>query len=892
MKKFPLTILIILLSQLIFSQISHGGKALSFTHKTKLKSVAVFNVPSFNYNKMIAEDLALSKHKSNRYGKVHNVNLNPDNSGTWQNLNNGDKIWQLKIKSKGAYSLSLVFNNYQLKNNAKIFVYSANKKHIIGAFTEQNNKSTHWFSTIPIAGDEIVIELNTFGNNNYGKLNISAIIHDYKGVMGLKTGYGAAASCNVNINCEQGLDWQIEKKAIVTLYAIGHYCTGTLINNTAKDTKPYLLTASHCVQSQLGAQGGVYSFNYESKDCKSSSEPIKQSISGANLVSTGGGNLDFTLLELSEQPPNDYDVYFAGWNRKPQYADTPFVCIHHPQGDIKKISFTHDTIIIDNYGEGYKDNSHYKVKEWQLGTTEGGSSGSPLFDKNHLIIGDLSGGDARCGYNYNDFYSRFDLSWNYFEEPKKQLKTWLDPLNLGVEQLEGLFPNNTSSGLDIAIYNNAAFKSKYCSINTITAKFTLKNSCKSIINNAIIKAEINNKTVYQKKWEGVLKPSEQTEISFEIDGKILGESTIIVKVLLPNNEKDINDKNNSVSKTIIVSKAIDKVIIEGNNNICRGNILQKYMVKNLSNYKWAVSNNAKIIGNNHSSNIDVEWQAGNNHAAVDISNTHNNQQANIAVNTNKHISKINPNVNKNTYSSKLQQMYNTDSEIQYTWKITGGEIIEDNNNQQVDVKWNEWGERKLYVNVSNYCNSKDTSISINVVEQYLVLKMNIENNNSQICWYVTNCDGDTIASDCNLPKQGAYTSNICLSAGCYNFIITNKAAVINDYELRRVNDNQVVLQNTGDINNTHVKFIANTIEKANINIYPNPSKSEITIEAHFVELYNNSEFGIFDMSGKTIIPYKNFDTRKTIDISALRRGIYIVKLKTEYGETAKKFIKQ
>ena len=36
--------------------------------------------------------------------------------------------------------------------------------------------------------------------------------------------------------------------------------------------------------------------------------------------------------------------------------------------------------------------THVRLEDWDLGTTEGGSSGSPLFNQDHRVIGQLHGG--------------------------------------------------------------------------------------------------------------------------------------------------------------------------------------------------------------------------------------------------------------------------------------------------------------------------------------------------------------------------------------------------------------------------------------------------------------------------------------------------------------------
>ncbi|RLD77174.1 MAG: serine protease, partial [Bacteroidetes bacterium] len=433
--KAPILYLSILFSLTnISAQISHGGKPLSFEHKG-LKSISVFNTPLHNYQQMLRED---EDNKGNtkpfRYGKVHDVELSPENSGVWQQLASGEKVWQLKIQSKDAFAIGLIFNKFKLSRGVKLFMYSPDKKQIIGSFTQNNNKKNGWFSTIPLSGEVIILELNVPKDQFYGEIQLSGIVHDYKNAFGLK-GYGSSGSCNVNVNCTEGDDWQNEKKSVVKYTYNGYVCTGALINNAAEDDTPYLLTANHCIGSSSEAASAVFWFNYESENCIATGNPSYQSISSSSLIATGG-SLDFSLLELSVEPPLDYDVYYSGWNRSTNPASKT-VCIHHPSGDIKKITLDYDPPSTGDYGSGLITNSHWQIHEWDVGTTEGGSSGSPLYDENHRIVGDLTGGDASCSYNYDDFYSKFDMSWDFYSNTNQQLKAWLDPNNTGVMVLDG-----------------------------------------------------------------------------------------------------------------------------------------------------------------------------------------------------------------------------------------------------------------------------------------------------------------------------------------------------------------------------------------------------------------------------------------------------------------------
>jgi len=133
--------------------------------------------------------------------------------------------------------------------------------------------------------------------------------------------------------------------------------------------------------------------------------------------------------------------YYAGWDATGS-APSSSVGIHHPDGDIKKISVDNNLAVSSDFDPDpapYPSNSQWKVVDWDKGTTEGGSSGSPLFDDNsQKIIGQLTGGYAACGNSSSDYYGKFSMSWDYGSSSSSRLKDWLDPNNTGIQQLDGI----------------------------------------------------------------------------------------------------------------------------------------------------------------------------------------------------------------------------------------------------------------------------------------------------------------------------------------------------------------------------------------------------------------------------------------------------------------------
>ncbi|MBU1983573.1 carboxypeptidase regulatory-like domain-containing protein, partial [bacterium] len=200
---------------------------------------------------------------------------------------------------------------------------------------------------------------------------------------------------------------------------------------------PYFLTANHCLGSH---SSWVFMFNYESPGCPNQNGPTNQTVANATLRANNAAS-DFALLQLSSPVPLTYNPYYSGWSRE-DVAATNSVGIHHPRGDIKKISFDDNPPVSDRYlGNSGVANSHWKIVQWDDGTTEGGSSGSPLYDQNHRITGQLHGGYASCTSLTPDWYGKFSMSWDYGSSPSTRLRDWLDAANTGVMVLDGIDPN-------------------------------------------------------------------------------------------------------------------------------------------------------------------------------------------------------------------------------------------------------------------------------------------------------------------------------------------------------------------------------------------------------------------------------------------------------------------
>ena len=131
--------IILLLINVVISQVSQGGNPKSFN--LNLRSNINEKVMDYiDVEALIQEDKQADKEIPFRFGYDIPVNINLENSGTWDLLDDGSRIWRIKIKSEDAFSINLIFDEYRLPNGAELFAYSENFEMVLGAFTSFNNK--------------------------------------------------------------------------------------------------------------------------------------------------------------------------------------------------------------------------------------------------------------------------------------------------------------------------------------------------------------------------------------------------------------------------------------------------------------------------------------------------------------------------------------------------------------------------------------------------------------------------------------------------------------------------------------------------------------------------------------------------------------------------------
>jgi len=531
---FPLTLLFIAPA---LGQISHGGTPIGLLPKgPSLPTPAQITLPTVDAAALIAEDEARYSHGIVgpwRFGFNHEVAFNNDAHGTWSTLRNGDRVWRLAIECPGAYAINFRFSRYELPERARVFVYNDRGEHL-GAFTRANASTRNSLGVGQLPGERITIEYHEPASAaGQGRLEIDRVTHAYRDPLGFSRGLGDSGDCNINVICPEGDDWrdQIRSVAIITTGGNG-FCTGTMLNNCAEDSIPYFLTASHCLSPDV--EEWVFRFNWDSPDCDPTADwPTLQTVSGCVLLASST-NTDMAFLELNDIPPADYNVFYAGWDKSG--ATPTSVCgIHHPSGDIKKISLSNSPILQDNVDLGTGAADCWHVTVWDAGTTEPGSSGSGLFDQNKRVVGQLYGGAADCGNSVDDYYGRLDVSWPLLEA---YLGGCGDTLN-------GLGENVVPIVYDAAITSIVNIPALMCGDSIISPIVTLKNNGLVVMTSCEITYGLVGGTPYTYNWTGSLQVLQTFNQPLPPIVASTGSNTLYVTVAWPNANADQVPENDT-----------------------------------------------------------------------------------------------------------------------------------------------------------------------------------------------------------------------------------------------------------------------------------------------------------------------------------------------------------
>ncbi len=477
-----------------------------------------------------------------RYAIPHQVSIDPSKRGVWEAADSRTAVWRLRVQAVGAHSLNFGFGRFHAPAASRLLIYDAHDpSRTIRPFYASDNDAHGELWTPPITTDDAIIEL-LVDVDQIDELELE-LTHIGQGYRYFAPGpvRRLSGSCNVDVVCPEGDAWRSEIGAVAAYSTGGSiFCTGFMVNNTAEDGTPLFMTADHCGISSANAPSLVVFWNFENSTCRPvgasgglGDGPLTNFNTGATWLA-GYAPSDFTLVQLDDDPDPSFGVTYAGWDRGT--GDHPAaIAIHHPDGEEKRISFEDQATATSSYlGTSVPgDGTHVWVEDWDLGTTEPGSSGSPLFSPDQRVIGQLHGGFAACGNDDADWYGRFDVSWTGGGTPSTRLSDWLDPIGSGDMTVD------TLGGIDFRVSPGASLAASGLaggpfSPNSIT--YTIQNSGDTPLDYSVTNGEA---------WVEVSNAS----------GTVAADDSVDVTVSLTSVAESLG--NGSYSDTIVITNETD-----------------------------------------------------------------------------------------------------------------------------------------------------------------------------------------------------------------------------------------------------------------------------------------------------------------------------------------------
>lgn len=343
--------------------------------------------------------------KPNQIGISRQIEVSSRDYGRRFTNGDGSKIFLLAIKSPGAIGIRVHFSDFEIREGDELYVYGlSDTSTVSGPYRSRGpwNNKDFWSGTVE--GDIAIVEYYSRGAP--ADFGISEISHIFSSGQKAQTLDEAdLLTCQVDASCYGN----VEKNAVARISFVengnSYVCSGTLLNDRAPGFVPYFLTANHCVSTEAIAQTVESYWFYQTTACNSGvlRNDVVHQTGGATLLATAASN-DFALLRMVDNAPGG--TVFSGWSTAAPAINAGVYGFHHPGGSYLRradgpVSSTSSSCQPTGLTSAYN-------VTWTSGATEGGSSGSGLWNATSHLVGVLSCGPVQlsCSNRYG-IYSKF-----------------------------------------------------------------------------------------------------------------------------------------------------------------------------------------------------------------------------------------------------------------------------------------------------------------------------------------------------------------------------------------------------------------------------------------------------------------------------------------------------
>lgn len=403
------------------------------TEHPRPRSIQKGIVPARTDVRLAAPDLAevrgedeemLRQHKIRRVGIRRDlpvpisVQQGTPSHGEWIDLGIEGQVWIVTLESDEALMTRVHLQDVRVPAGSRFWVYATDDPdQVVGPISARafRSESDHWTASLFASRVTVELDLPSSASRQDVELRVSEIVHGYVPLEDLTPELPKVDTCYNDASCDA--TWNDEQDGVALILVVTPLgmvqCTGCLMNDYDGDTwVDYFLTANHCLSgnsTNLGQQTAASTMEFywffQTPYCNGPPPPlgsVPHTTGGADLIyrePAATGN-DAALVRARMESPGG--IFFMGWTTSSPPVGEDTAGIHHPDGTFSRIS----------YGDISGSTADYWLNVWNSGSTEGGSSGSPLMNSARRVIGQLYGGNASCStMSEPDYYGRWNVTY-------------------------------------------------------------------------------------------------------------------------------------------------------------------------------------------------------------------------------------------------------------------------------------------------------------------------------------------------------------------------------------------------------------------------------------------------------------------------------------------------